>query len=125
MVHKMSKHDRKCEIQTALLYCKQNRNEKHHRNQKWNEKPSGFGATTASNFRGIAACLLFITLFVFFLPVSLHVICRQFIGEFILVDILVLWDVSVGAVVPRAARGPPEEALLLVNAKTKKGDSVF
>ena len=57
----------------------------------------------------------------FFFPVSLHVICRQFIGEFILVDILVLWDVSVGAVVPRAARGPPEEALLLVNAKTKKG----
>lgn len=46
--------------------------------------------------------------------ILLHVKVSQPTGEFVLVDVLVLWDVSVGAVRPRAARRPPEKALLLV-----------
>ena len=38
----------------------------------------------------------------------------QSTGKFVPVDVLVLWDMSVGAVPPCAARGPPEKALLLV-----------
>lgn len=40
----------------------------------------------------------------------------QSTGEFVLVNVLVLWDVSEGAVLPRAAGRPPEKALLLVRA---------
>lgn len=47
----------------------------------------------------------------------LHVKISQPAGEFVLVDVLVLWDMSVGAVLPRAARGPPEKTLLLVRAE--------
>lgn len=42
----------------------------------------------------------------------------QSTGEFVLVNVLVLWDVSVGAVLPHAAGGPPEKALFLVRATT-------
>lgn len=49
----------------------------------------------------------------------LHVMISQSTGEFVPVDVLVLWDMFVGAVRPRAARGPPEKALLLVWATTK------
>lgn len=50
----------------------------------------------------------------------LHVRISQSTGEFVFVDVFVLWDVFVGAVLPRAARGPPEKALLLVRAATGK-----
>lgn len=40
----------------------------------------------------------------------------DFRGEFVLVNVLVLWDMLVGAVLPGAARGPPEEALLFERA---------
>lgn len=52
--------------------------------------------------------------------VFLHVKISQSTGEFVPVNVLVLCDMSVGAVVPRAARGPPEKALLLVRATTGK-----
>lgn len=45
----------------------------------------------------------------------------QSTGEFVLVNVLVLWDVSEGAVLPRAAGRPPEKALLLVRAEAWKG----
>lgn len=44
----------------------------------------------------------------------LHVKTSQSTGEFVPVDVLVLWYVLVGAVLPRAACGPPEKALFLV-----------
>lgn len=52
---------------------------------------------------------------------SLRVIGSQPPGDFVPVHVLVLWDVFEGAVLPRAARGPPEEALLVVHATTNKG----
>lgn len=51
------------------------------------------------------------------------IICQS-TGEFILVNILVFWDVSVGAILPCAACGPPEKALLLVHAATKRENSL-
>lgn len=53
------------------------------------------------------------------LLLALHVDVTQAAGELVLVDVLVLRDVFVGAVGPRAARGPPEETLLLVRAATR------
>lgn len=47
----------------------------------------------------------------------LHVEISQSTGEFVLVNVLVLWDMSEGAVLPCAARGPPEKALLLICAE--------
>lgn len=44
----------------------------------------------------------------------LHVKVSKSAGEFVLVNVLVLRDVFVGAVRPRAARRPPEKTLLLV-----------
>lgn len=52
------------------------------------------------------ACLTF--------GVFLHVKTPQSAGEFVPVDVLVLWNVPEGAVLPRAACGPPEEALLVL-----------
>jgi len=46
----------------------------------------------------------------------LQVDTAQSTGELVPVEVLVLRDVAEGAVLPRAARGPPEEALLLVQA---------
>ena len=48
------------------------------------------------------------------------VVVAQSTGEFLPVDVLVLRDVSEGAVLPRAARGPPEEALLLAQTATAR-----
>lgn len=47
----------------------------------------------------------------------LQVDTAQSTGELVPVEVLVLRDVAEGAVLPRAARGPPEEALLLVQAE--------
>lgn len=48
----------------------------------------------------------------------LHVGVSQSLGELVLVDVLVLRDVSEGAVLPRAASGPPEEALFLAQIQS-------
>lgn len=60
----------------------------------------------------------------------LHVKVSKSAGEFVLVNVLVLRDVFVGAVRPRAARRPPEKTLLLVRAakKTKQnktGNTIY
>ena len=44
----------------------------------------------------------------------------QSTGELVLVDVLVLRNVFEGAVLPRAARRPPEKALLLEQAATTR-----
>lgn len=46
----------------------------------------------------------------------LHVKVPQSAGELVLVDVLVPGEMFEGAVLPRAARGPPEETLLLEQA---------
>ena len=74
---------------------------------------------TESNLRGETTCLSCISLTM--IP-CMHSISQP-IGELVFVNVFMLGDVSESAVVPRAARRPPEKTLLLVHASTR-GENV-
>lgn len=107
-------------IKTHLLICCQ----KFTRSK--NKKKGGTEGTESSSFwlhhcvkcqRKQDACLSFSDF--------LHVKVSQSTGEFVLVNVLVLRVVFEGAVWSRAARGPPEEALLPERAATTERNNLL
>lgn len=91
-----------------------------------NKKKGGTEGTESSSFwlhhcvkcqRKQDACLSFSDF--------LHVKVSQSTGEFVLVNVLVLRVVFEGAVWSRAARGPPEEALLPERAATTERNNLL